>query len=212
MMLVFGSPAYWEKIKRNVFALIRQLGQPTLFVTLTSAEKRWPELLQVLYKYHHHILITFEEAMYLSDNVKTELIRNDPVLCAEYFQYKNNQFMNCLRKEISIFRSYQIVDSYERVEIQKRGSPHEHKMLWLKDAPKLDMNNFIESNDKIVEFVNKFITCKNDRSISYITYQDHHHTSYGCMKEVKKGKKGMPFPYSTANGAREKSHSSFRTK
>lgn len=102
------SPAYWEKIKNYSFAMIRQLGQPTFFMTLSPGEKRWPELIRVLYKYHHHEEITVEEAMRLRDDVKTKLVRNDPVLCAKYFQFKSDKFMNCSRKFHSIFDEYEI--------------------------------------------------------------------------------------------------------
>lgn len=122
------SPAYWEKIKKDSFAMIRQLGKPTFFMTLSPGEKRWPELLQVLYQYHHHHEITVEEAMRLSDHIKTKLVRNDPVLCAEYFQFKSDKFMNCLRKSNSIFDEYELIDWYIRVEFQKRGAWIAHQM------------------------------------------------------------------------------------
>lgn len=33
--------------------MIRQLGTPTIFLTLTTHKKRWPELIQVLYKFQY---------------------------------------------------------------------------------------------------------------------------------------------------------------
>lgn len=47
---VRGSPAYWENSKKNLLAMIRQLGTPTIFLTLSASEKRWLELLQLLSK------------------------------------------------------------------------------------------------------------------------------------------------------------------
>lgn len=58
-----SSPAYWEKRKKEVMALLRQLGRPTFFITLTANEKRSPELLQTLYKCHYNKDITLEEAI-----------------------------------------------------------------------------------------------------------------------------------------------------
>jgi len=100
------SPAYWEAKKKEVMALLRQLGKPTFFLTLTANEKRCPELLQVLYKYQQQKEITFQEAMDLPENVKTELIRNDPIMCARYFEYKVNKFILHIKKKNSIFESY----------------------------------------------------------------------------------------------------------
>lgn len=76
------------------------------------------------------------------------LIRKDPVMCAEYFQHKNNAFMKCASKADSIFEADSIIDFFDRVEFQQRGSPHVHKMLWLKNAPKIDPDNKLESEEK----------------------------------------------------------------
>ncbi|CAD6218936.1 GSCOCG00011490001-RA-CDS [Cotesia congregata] len=35
-----GTPSFWKEKKRNVFAMIRQCGQPTIFLTLSAAESR----------------------------------------------------------------------------------------------------------------------------------------------------------------------------
>ncbi|KAL7825574.1 hypothetical protein SRHO_G00340340 [Serrasalmus rhombeus] len=41
-----GTPAYWEKTLRDLFAMLRQLGTPTFFCTFSAAEMRWPESLK----------------------------------------------------------------------------------------------------------------------------------------------------------------------
>ena len=43
-----GSPPYWEKAKRDLYAIIRQLGAAQLFITLSAAETRWSHLLNIL--------------------------------------------------------------------------------------------------------------------------------------------------------------------
>ncbi|XP_031629676.1 uncharacterized protein LOC116344956 [Contarinia nasturtii] len=190
------SPAYWEKIKKDSFAALRQLGKPTIFMTLSPGEKRWPELLQVLYKFHYHQDITVEEAMRLSDEIKTKLVRNDPVLCAQYFKFKSDKFINLLQKLHSIFDEFELIDYYIRVEFQKRGAPHIHVMIWLKNAPTLDPNDLIESERQIIAFIDRFITCMNDKSNPYVSYQCHIHT-HTCQKKVRKEKKcrfGIPLP------------------
>ena len=37
---------YFAEAKKNAFALLRQNGCPTVFLTLSSAEFDWPELLR----------------------------------------------------------------------------------------------------------------------------------------------------------------------
>ena len=40
-----NSPAYLDKRKKDAFAMIRQLGFPSLFINMSAAETKWPELL-----------------------------------------------------------------------------------------------------------------------------------------------------------------------
>ena len=40
-----NSPAYFDRKKKDAFAMIRQLGFPALFVSQSAAETKWPELL-----------------------------------------------------------------------------------------------------------------------------------------------------------------------
>lgn len=47
---ITGSPAYWEKQKKNVLAMVRQLGIFSLFITLSAAETHWKELHKILKK------------------------------------------------------------------------------------------------------------------------------------------------------------------
>ena len=43
-----GSPPYFEKAKKDLFAMIRQLGPATLFYSFSSAETKWLHLLNIL--------------------------------------------------------------------------------------------------------------------------------------------------------------------
>lgn len=45
-----NSSWYWSNRKRDLFAMIRQLGKPTIFLTLSANEIGWKHLLQLLYK------------------------------------------------------------------------------------------------------------------------------------------------------------------
>ena len=39
-----GTPAYWKIFLLKVLAMVKQLGAPTFFLTLSCADLRWPEL------------------------------------------------------------------------------------------------------------------------------------------------------------------------
>ena len=43
-----NSPQYWKNQKREVFAMIRQLGLPTLFLSLSANDLHWSELIIAL--------------------------------------------------------------------------------------------------------------------------------------------------------------------
>lgn len=43
-----GSSPYWEKARKDVFAMIRQLGIPTWFCSFSAADTKWTPLLQTL--------------------------------------------------------------------------------------------------------------------------------------------------------------------
>ena len=42
-----NSPAYLNKRKKDAFAMIRQLGFPSLFISQSCAETKWPELRKI---------------------------------------------------------------------------------------------------------------------------------------------------------------------
>lgn len=137
-------------------------------------------MLQAIYRFRHKADISLEEAMNLDDDVKTDLIRNDPVMCARYFSHKAEKFMSCLKRANSIFDEFTVIDSYERVEFQMRGSPHEHIFLWLKDAPIYDPEN-PDSEKQCCDFIDRFITCEFDANNPYIVKQLHKHI-FTCHK------------------------------
>ena len=39
-----GTPPYWQRFMYEVVAVVKQLGIPKWFITLSSADLRWPEL------------------------------------------------------------------------------------------------------------------------------------------------------------------------
>ncbi|GFQ82453.1 ATP-dependent DNA helicase [Trichonephila clavata] len=46
-----NSMWYWSERKRDLFSMIRQLGKPTVFLTMSANEISWTDLLQHLYKF-----------------------------------------------------------------------------------------------------------------------------------------------------------------
>ena len=45
---ICGSPAYWQNELYDVLAMLRALGIPTWFLTLSAADLHWPEMIQAI--------------------------------------------------------------------------------------------------------------------------------------------------------------------
>ena len=42
------SPTYFQRVMYDVLAMIRQLGVPTWFLTLSAADMQWPDVIQTI--------------------------------------------------------------------------------------------------------------------------------------------------------------------
>jgi hypothetical protein len=196
-----NSPAFWEDKKKQIKAMIRQLGLPTVFLTLSAAETKWTELLVILYKIKYGQAVTEEYAQQLTYAQKVDLIKSDPVTCSRYFYYR----INLLLKKVIFDKcgtfsksGHDVVDFYWRIEFQQRGSPHLHSIIWLKDAPIYEINN-PQSKLNCINFIEKFITCHNDPNYGFnstrnlIGYQLHKHSNT-CLKGKRSCRFNIPQP------------------
>lgn len=133
-----NSVWYWAERKRDLFAMIRQLGKPAAFMTLSANEIGWPDLLQLL----HTLSLGTDDVdreIIISDMnyiQKSTLINEDAVTCAIYFNKSVNVLLSILQsKKFSPFGKYRVNNYFKRIEFQHRGSPHAHIFLWLDNAP-----------------------------------------------------------------------------
>ena len=178
-----GSPPYFEKAKKDIFAMIRQLGPASLFCSFSSAETQWIHLLRILGKLVDSKEYTDNELENLNWEEKSRLIQSDPVTCARHFDYQINQFIqNFLLSTAAPLGK--IADWFYRVEYQQRGSPHIHMLIWLERAP-----TFGEDFDgDVVSFIDKIITCEkpndNPELLALVNRQVHRH-SHTCRKKSK---------------------------
>ena len=180
MSPIKGTPAYWKKFLSDVLAMVKQLGLPTFFMTLSCADLRWNELVSIISKLKGENL-TDEQIINMSYFERCSYLNQNPVLLARHFQYRVETFF----KVIIINGPLGKVTYYAiRVEFQVRGSPHIHSFLWVLNAPVLDKNNV----DSYVRFVDTIVKAyvpdinENAELHSLITtYQIHSH-SKSCRK------------------------------
>jgi hypothetical protein len=158
-----NTPAYWLECKRNIFAMIRQLGPPTFFKTFSPVEVDWPELITALFKVRelskqNDKILTQKQTCpddsasqhqqqkpslapnpsdvsKLSRSEILDLIRNDPVTTTRYFEDRMRQFAKYMFNPQTVYQDNPVIDFYWRVEFQARGSPHVHMIVWLRNAP-----------------------------------------------------------------------------
>ncbi|KAJ8049155.1 hypothetical protein HOLleu_01770 [Holothuria leucospilota] len=93
-----NSPPYLNKRKKDLIAMIRQLGYPTYFVSLSAADTRWLDLIKVLGKLIDNKCYSDEELMDLDWSTKTRLIKADPVSCVRYFDHRLQVFITDVLK------------------------------------------------------------------------------------------------------------------
>ena len=189
-----SSPAFWHQKQRELMAMIRQLGCPTFFLTLSAAETKWLDLLRILKQILDGVMLSVEEVLEFQWSERADLIRRDPVTCARYFDHRPKELFKVLRSEVSPLGK--LTDYYLRIEFQQRESPHVHSLLWLQDAPKFVHNPLHE----VIEFIDRTISCKLADETSVLTEDDiklqrhmHRNTCYK-KKSFRRCRFGIPYP------------------
>ena len=189
-----NSPAYFETKKKDVMAMVHQLGIPTIFFSLSAADTKWTNLLISLGKLLHNVTYTESDIESMTWAEKCTLISSHPAACARYFHNHVQKFFKyVLHSPQSPFGHLE--DFFYRIEFQHRGSPHVHGLLWIKEAPKLDVNSDVE----VCAYIDNTIACTSNVSEEehpHVQFQKHHH-SKTCYKKFR-GKKvcrfGAPWP------------------
>ena len=97
MDCIKGTPAYWKNVLFNVLAMVKQLGIPTFFMTLSSADLKWNELISIINKLNKQGL-SEEDIRNLAYHQRCQLLHSNPVLVARHFQHRIEVFF----KEIII--------------------------------------------------------------------------------------------------------------
>ena len=148
-----GSPPYWQKMFYELLAMIRTLGIPTWFLTLSAADMKWPEVIQSIAK-QYGTIYTEQEVLELPWRLKSMWLRSNPVTPARMFQYRLDAFVITFLKS-SAQPIGEVIEYVIRIEFQARGSPHAHTLIWIKDAPKL---GYADEAD-VKAFIDKYISC-----------------------------------------------------
>ena len=186
-----NSPAYLEARKKDIYAMMRQLGLPTWFLSLSSADTRWTDLLKILQNLNEKMKNITGNIEDLTWEQKIKLIQSDPVTCSRYFDHRVQEFINTVLKS-----EHQplgkVSDYFYRVEFQQRGSPHIHMIIWIENAPKFN----VDSNEDLTAYVDQFLKCciNNADLGSLVDLQIHKHSRTCRKREDRICRFGYPLP------------------
>ena len=161
--------------------MIRQYGIPTWFLTVSAADMQWPDLIQTIARQYGQVL-SDEDVKNLSFDQRSMWLRSNPVTAARHFHYRLELLFNDILKSKARPLG-ELMDYVIRIEFQARGSPHAHTLLWIKDAPKLD----VQSDEEICDFIDQHVSCEcsdDDPILEEIVQnvQTHKHSTY-CRKK-----------------------------
>ena len=82
MNTIRGTPAYWKMFRSEVLGMVKQLGIPTSFLTLFSADLRWNKILIIISKLNEaHFDISS-----LSYHERCKILNENPVLLSDIFR------------------------------------------------------------------------------------------------------------------------------
>ena len=177
---VRGSPAYWQSLFYDILAMMSQLGTPTWFFTLSAADMQWPDMIQTIAR-QSGVSLTDDDVRNMSYAERCNWLRSNPVTAVRHFHYRLETFL----KHVIMSNAKplgEVVDYAIRIEFQARGSPHAHTLLWVKDAPQLN----VQTDDEVCQFVHNHISCEipedDDEKELILKLQKHSHSSY-CRKK-----------------------------
>ena len=154
MKNVRGTPAFWQSQLFDTLAMLRTFGTPIWFISLSPAEFLWPEFIQAVGKRMRRNW-TEDQISVMEWITKAEYFRNNSVPVNQMFENRIESFFSdfLLSKANPLG---EITEHVEKIEFQVRGSPHAHCLLWVKDAPRVDVN----TEEEVCEFVDKYICGK----------------------------------------------------
>ena len=88
---VRGSPAYWQHELYELLAMLRCLGIPTWFLTLSAADLHWVEMLETI-AIHKGLPLTRKDIKKLSIKERSEKLKANPIQAVGLFQYRVESF------------------------------------------------------------------------------------------------------------------------
>ncbi len=111
-----GSPMYWSSLMMQALGMIRQLGKPVWFLTLSAAEFLWTDAIRCI-AFQYGKLYTDEEIEQMSRSEKHGWLRRNPVTAARQFDHRTKSLFSTFLKSDGKPLG-QLTDFLYRIEFQ----------------------------------------------------------------------------------------------
>lgn len=134
-----STKPYWSQRTYEILAMTDQIGCPTVFFTLSSADYHWVGL--------YRLLSGKEDISDLTPETRKKLMHDNPMLVAWYFKHR----VECFFADVLV-PLFGIIEWWYRFEWQFRGSPHVHGLLWFKNAPIFDYDSMTDERKHVLKF------------------------------------------------------------
>ena len=182
MANIRGTTEYFSKLAMDIKWMIRHLGPPTLFITVSIAEWYSEPLLDYLRT------VNKNKHNNINNMTAAELCAMDPVSVNIHFHKKWHAIFNKLIKSKTTPIFGEVLDHFWRIEYQSRGAPHFHCLLWIKNAAILGR----DSAEDVKKYIDSIITAsKPDKDSSptlhdlVTRFQTHKCNKY-CLKSYRR--------------------------
>ena len=166
--------------------MIRQLGKPQLFLTLSANEVGWPNLLATLKRLSERFGDSAVNDLLkdLTRSQRCQFVNEDPVTCSAYFHKLVSIIMEmlCSERGPNPFSPYCVIGFiiyFMRIEFQHRGSLHAHFLSWLDGEPNESISEIMPRTLRLMDYL--LSVSSRDINQTQYEYQVHQHT-FACTK------------------------------
>ncbi|KAK3916820.1 hypothetical protein KUF71_025921 [Frankliniella fusca] len=142
-----STKAYWKSKCAELEDMVKQIGPPTIFFTLSSADYRWKELFRLLGENERDVL---------NYSVRSRLLSDNPLIVTTFFKFRVQYF---LKK--CFCDNFNVKDYWYRIEFQSRGSCHVHGVAWFNNAPDIRNLNTPKDKQDALDYLSKLVSCHN---------------------------------------------------
>lgn len=192
-----GTAAYWADAASNLHAMVRQLGPPTFFITLSAADMQWDDLALALATLDTDLSTPESRAAYLAALTparRRTMLRDNPIDVARHFANRWALTLRWLQGADSPLGG--VEDVWWRVEFQRRGSAHVHFFVWCSDAPDPAAQDRAQAIPAYIdEHISTSVPAANSPLRDLVlSVQQHRHTSTCDSSRSRRGHCRFGFP------------------